>query len=331
MSEPISKVNGNERNCAMKVCPQCQSTDIPDSEPICIYCMYQFDKPVKTDPTPEKPVKEKAAKEKVVKEKPAQTPAPTPAQASTPTSAPTSNAAVGQGTISGVKVPPPYVPPTPKTQPPKKTKNNTKAPAKKKGKGLVIAFVILAVFAVLVFGAVKSVQYLVGSGLLENYIRTSKSKQEISSASISNSKDSTHAVTDNSEDNAIAAEENSVEEAAQAVEESIYEETASGGYDEGYTESEIPFEDSYMIPGSDVRYVTMEDVAGFSKEEVRIAINELYARHGRMFRAEELQEYFNAKSWYEPIYTPDDWQEEWLTDVECYNRDFLVNYRNTLE
>lgn len=183
----------------------------------------------------------------------------------------------------------------------------------------------------MVFGAVKSVQYLVGSGLLENYIRTSKSKQEISSASISNSKDSTPAVTDNSEGNAIAAEENSVEEAAQAVEESIYEETASGGYDEGYTESEIPFEDSYMIPGSDVRYVTMEDVAGFSKEEVRIAINELYARHGRMFRAEELQEYFNAKSWYEPIYTPDDWQEEWLTDVECYNRDFLVNYRNTLE
>lgn len=36
------------------------------------------------------------------------------------------------------------------------------------------------------------------------------------------------------------------------------------------------------------------DIAWMTKEELRIAINEIYTRHGRLFKDSEFQEWFNA-------------------------------------
>lgn len=55
----------------------------------------------------------------------------------------------------------------------------------------------------------------------------------------------------------------------------------------------------YIIADSDTRRITNEDLKRLSKEECRLARNEIYARHGRRFHDSQLQEYFDAQSWYE--------------------------------
>lgn len=64
--------------------------------------------------------------------------------------------------------------------------------------------------------------------------------------------------------------------------------------------------DSYIIPDSDTAYIDKAFLESLTKEELRLARNEIFARHGRMFQDEELQRYFNSKSWYTALYTPDE-------------------------
>jgi hypothetical protein len=50
------------------------------------------------------------------------------------------------------------------------------------------------------------------------------------------------------------------------------------------------------------RLLTEEDIRGFSKPELRILRNEIYARHGHIFKSKDLRDYFSAKDWYNPQY-----------------------------
>ena len=82
----------------------------------------------------------------------------------------------------------------------------------------------------------------------------------------------------------------------------------------------------YVLPTSDSEYLTREDLVGLTVEECRLARNEIYARHGRMFLDEELQNYFNSFDWYHPTIEPDDFQESMLNQYEVANRDLIVAY-----
>ena len=82
----------------------------------------------------------------------------------------------------------------------------------------------------------------------------------------------------------------------------------------------------YILPGSDSRYLDKSDLRGLSAEECRLARNELYARHGRLFNDEGIQNYFNSKSWYYPSIEADDFEESMLNDYEVANRDLIVEY-----
>lgn len=57
-----------------------------------------------------------------------------------------------------------------------------------------------------------------------------------------------------------------------------------------------------------------------------MARNEIYARHGRIFEDEELNEYFQSKSWYEGYLTADEFDDSVLSDIERKNLDTIVNY-----
>ena len=60
-------------------------------------------------------------------------------------------------------------------------------------------------------------------------------------------------------------------------------------------------EDSeYILPDSDSRNLTRADLQGLSKEELRLARNEIFARHGMIFGVADLDAYFGEKSWYKP-------------------------------
>ena len=53
-------------------------------------------------------------------------------------------------------------------------------------------------------------------------------------------------------------------------------------------------ENDYILPDSASRVYTYDELLGLSKDELRLAINEIYARHGRMFDSAEYQNYFNS-------------------------------------
>ncbi len=55
---------------------------------------------------------------------------------------------------------------------------------------------------------------------------------------------------------------------------------------------------SYILPDSNSRYYSRSELASLSASELRLARNEIYARHGRLFNDSSLQEYFNNKTWY---------------------------------
>ena len=95
--------------------------------------------------------------------------------------------------------------------------------------------------------------------------------------------------------------------------------------------SEDAFTGDYVFPMSDQVLLTEEDVAPIldDQEKLSIARNEIYARHGRMFDTEWLQEYFNSKPWYEGIYNAADFdQNVTLSDIETQNAAYLLDLYN---
>ena len=61
----------------------------------------------------------------------------------------------------------------------------------------------------------------------------------------------------------------------------------------------------YLLPDSDAVYLTAQDLAGLSADQLRLARNEIFARQGRTFQDQALQDYFDQKDWYVAIYTPE--------------------------
>lgn len=57
---------------------------------------------------------------------------------------------------------------------------------------------------------------------------------------------------------------------------------------------------SYILPESGIKLLSTSDLQGLNAQQLRIARNEIYARHGRTFKDAELQNYFASCSWYKP-------------------------------
>jgi len=82
----------------------------------------------------------------------------------------------------------------------------------------------------------------------------------------------------------------------------------------------------YILPTSNSAFLTNADLTGLTAEECRIARNELYARHGRMFTDETLQAYFESCSWYQGTIPAEEFDDSVLNEYEIANRDLLVQY-----
>lgn len=88
----------------------------------------------------------------------------------------------------------------------------------------------------------------------------------------------------------------------------------------------------YMLDFSSQEEVTEEDLNGLSLAQLRIARNEIFARHGRQFRDTALNQWFYAKEWYLNLpekYSPDDFDKispSPLTKLEIQNVEFISNY-----
>ena len=82
----------------------------------------------------------------------------------------------------------------------------------------------------------------------------------------------------------------------------------------------------YVIPNSGTKLLTNDDIKGLSKEQLAIARNEIYARHGRKFQMAEYRNYFSKKSWYKenPNYNYSN-ENSNLNDIESKNVVFLLS------
>ena len=60
-------------------------------------------------------------------------------------------------------------------------------------------------------------------------------------------------------------------------------------------------EATYLMSDSAERYLEASDIEHYSRDEVQLMINEIYARHGREFHSQENMEYFSARDWYKPV------------------------------
>lgn len=99
----------------------------------------------------------------------------------------------------------------------------------------------------------------------------------------------------------------------------------------GYALSGIDRWDTYFLPNSDSAYLTRQDLAGLDAYYLRLARNEIYARHGRRFSDQELQEYFDSCSWYKGSIAPEAFNESTiLNQYEIVNRDLIVQYEREL-
>lgn len=88
----------------------------------------------------------------------------------------------------------------------------------------------------------------------------------------------------------------------------------------------------YILPESNVRIYAKEELENLSDEELRLARNEIYARHGRIFSSDDLKQYFESKSWYQPLYDKDMFEaqggDSLLNPEEIANRDIIQMIEN---
>lgn len=84
-----------------------------------------------------------------------------------------------------------------------------------------------------------------------------------------------------------------------------------------------------LLPGDmeffENRTISEQMLQGLSLHELRLLRNEIYARHGRMFRAEWLQQYFYSQPWYSP---DENFKDEQVSGNDKLNVETIVKYEN---
>lgn len=86
----------------------------------------------------------------------------------------------------------------------------------------------------------------------------------------------------------------------------------------------------YILSNSGTKLLTSDDIAGLSKDQLALARNEIYARHGRKFKMAVYQDYFNKCSWYSvnPNYNYSDDNSN-LNEIEAKNVVFILKAENS--
>lgn len=128
----------------------------------------------------------------------------------------------------------------------------------------------------------------------------------------------------------------------------VLQATDAGAYSGSYTKSYVPQADvsgafsggyankSYILDFSSQRKLSDADLRGLSLAELRIARNEIFARHGRQFKDPFLNQWFYSKAWYLALpakYAPDVFDAispNPLSKLEQENTEFIRNYENAL-
>ncbi len=85
--------------------------------------------------------------------------------------------------------------------------------------------------------------------------------------------------------------------------------------------------EDFILSNSNTRELTKSDLLNLSEWQLKVARNEIYARHGREFVHQDLKCYFTAKDWYkiDSSYSPSD-----LSTLENKNVALILNYEKEI-
>ena len=75
------------------------------------------------------------------------------------------------------------------------------------------------------------------------------------------------------------------------------------------------------------KLISDQMLRGLSLHELRLVRNEIYARHGRIFKTMWIQQYFGGQSWYDP---KEDFKDEEISGSDKTNIETIVKYENKL-
>jgi hypothetical protein len=93
--------------------------------------------------------------------------------------------------------------------------------------------------------------------------------------------------------------------------------------DKNSIESRISSSDNYIFPKSKSEKLLDSDLSSISKENLALARNEIFARHGLIFQTEPYKSYFQGKSWYKPN---SNFKDRELNDIEKYNIELILKH-----
>jgi hypothetical protein len=75
------------------------------------------------------------------------------------------------------------------------------------------------------------------------------------------------------------------------------------------------------------KLISDQMLRGLSLHELRLLRNEIYARHGRIFKTSWIQQYFGGQPWYDP---KEDFKDEEISGSDKTNIETIVKYENKL-
>lgn len=88
---------------------------------------------------------------------------------------------------------------------------------------------------------------------------------------------------------------------------------------------------SYAFPDSNTREWTYDDVRGMTAGQVRYCLNELYGRHGYIYKKQVWYDYFIQKTWYKPSIPADSFSDSFLSSTELSNVKLLLKYYEDMD
>ncbi|NMB70122.1 YARHG domain-containing protein [candidate division WWE3 bacterium] len=91
---------------------------------------------------------------------------------------------------------------------------------------------------------------------------------------------------------------------------------------------EVAIAEVYILPFSNTKALSIEDLEGLSPLELKTARNEIYARHGRAFVHKDMSCYFAKQAWYsiDPEYTDSN-----LSNLEISNVTTILDYEKSID
>ena len=129
------------------------------------------------------------------------------------------------------------------------------------------------------------------------------------------------------EEAAARAEEEAARKAEEEAERRAEEKEEEAERKKALEEEQEVLARDFILAESNIRYYSEESLNRLTDREVLFALNEIYARKGRIFTGEEFRRYFESKDWYKGTIPAEEFdanQNERFNEYEKANINALV-------